>query len=162
MTGSPMGPRAVARASGLSTDTLRHYERKGLLPRVQRTAAGYRRYPPGTVERVLLIQRALVVGFTLEDLGRVLAVRDRGGVPCRSVRALVGERLDALECRIEELVTLRDELRVLLRRWDETLSTTAPGERARLLETLGERSSIDEARAKRSRISPPPSAARRP
>ena len=68
MTAAPMGPRDVARTTGVSTDTLRHYERKGLLPGVTRTAAGYRRYSAATVERVLLIQRALVVGFSLADL----------------------------------------------------------------------------------------------
>ena len=86
MTTTPMGPREVARTTGVSTDTLRHYERKGLLPGVTRTAAGYRRYSAATVERVLLIQRALVVGFSLADLKRVLGVRDRGGAPCQSVR----------------------------------------------------------------------------
>src|SRR5580765_8021003 len=118
MTASSMGPREVAGATGVSTDTLRHYERKGLLPRVVRTSAGYRQYPASTVERVLLIQRALVVGFSLADLTRVLNSRDRGGVPCQSVRALVGERLELLNQRIEELLALRDELRLLLDDWD--------------------------------------------
>ena len=113
MTQGPMGPREVARATGVSTDTLRHYERNGLLPAVARTAAGYRRYPPTIVQRVLLIQRALVVGFSLADLKRVLGVRDRGGAPCRSVRELVGERLDDLNRKIEELTALRKENRIL-------------------------------------------------
>jgi DNA-binding transcriptional MerR regulator len=137
MMAVPMGPRDVARTTGVSTDTLRHYERQGLLPGVTRTAAGYRRYPVAAVERVLLIQRALVVGFSLDDLKRVLGVRDRGGAPCQSVRALVGERLDGLNQRIEELLALRDDLRRLLTEWDERLSKTAKGERAHLLESLG-------------------------
>ena len=81
MTTAPMGPRDVAQATGVSTDTLRHYERQGLLPRVTRTAAGYRQYSAAAVERVLLIQRALVVGFSLADLKRVLAVRDKPAPP---------------------------------------------------------------------------------
>jgi DNA-binding transcriptional MerR regulator len=109
-----MGPREVARATGVSTDTLRHYERKGLLPRAARTSGGYRQYSAATVERVLMIQRSLVVGFSLGELKTVLATRDRGGSPCRSVRALVGERLTSLTQRIEELLALRDELRSLL------------------------------------------------
>ena len=51
-----LGPRAVAAATGVSTDTLRHYERLKLLPSVTRTRAGYRRYPPASVERVKLIR----------------------------------------------------------------------------------------------------------
>ena len=98
-------------ATGVSTDTLRHYERKGLLPRVTRTAAGYRRYSAATVERVLLIQRALVVGFSLADLKRVLGVRDRGGAPCGSVRCSRRRAPRRLNQRIEELLALRDELR---------------------------------------------------
>jgi DNA-binding transcriptional MerR regulator len=149
MTTARMGPRAVARATGVSTDTLRHYERKGLLPGVTRTAAGYRRYSAATVERVLLIQRALVVGFSLADLTRVLGVRDRGGAPCLSVRALVGERLEGLNRRIEELLALRDELRSLLDDWDGRLATTPKGQRAHLLETLGGRAIIEGTRRKR-------------
>jgi DNA-binding transcriptional MerR regulator len=144
-----MAPRDVARATGVSTDTLRHYERNGLLPAVTRTAAGYRRYSAATVQRVLLIQRALVVGFSLADLKRVLGVREKGGAPCRSVRELVGERLNELNRRIEELIALREELRVLLEEWDVTLAKTPDGQRAHLLETLGSKSSIERTRRKR-------------
>ena len=144
-----MGPRDVARATGVSTDTLRHYERRGLLPRVTRTAAGYRQYSAATVERVLLIQRALVVGFSLADLKRVLAVRDKGGSPCVGVRALVGDRLEQLNQRIEELLALRDELRSLVADWDERLANTPKGGRAHLLETLGSRAVIEQTRRKR-------------
>ncbi len=114
-----------------------------------RTAAGYRRYSAATVERVLLIQRALVVGFSLADLTRVLGVRDRGGAPCHSVRALVGERLELLNRRIDELLALRDELRLLMTDWDARLAKTPQGERAHLLETLGTRTVIERSRRKR-------------
>jgi DNA-binding transcriptional MerR regulator len=144
-----MGPRDVARATGVSTDTLRHYERNGLLPAVRRTAAGYRRYSPATVQRVLLIQRALVVGFSLADLRRVLGVRDKGGAPCTSVRELVGDCLNELNRRIEELVALREELRVLLEEWDAKLENTPKGQRAHLLETLGSKPGIERTRRDR-------------
>ena len=86
---------------------------------------------------MLLIQRALVVGFSLADLKRVLAVRDKGGSPCVGVRALVGDRLEQLNQRIEELLALRDELRSLVAEWDGRLANTPEGGRAHLLETLG-------------------------
>ena len=152
MTDAPMGPRDVARATGVSTDTLRHYERRGLLPRVTRTAAGYRQYSAATVDRVLLIQRALVVGLSLADLKRVLATRDRGGAPCQSVRELVGQRLDGLNRRIEELLALRDEVRVLLSEWDGRLANTPPGGRVHLLETLGSTVVIERTRRKRKAV----------
>ena len=144
-----MGPSEVARATGVSTDTLRHYERNGLLPAVARTAAGYRQYSAATVQRVLLIQRALVVGFSIADLKRVLGVRDTGGAPCRSVRQLVGERLDELNRKIEELTALRRELRLLVQEWDAKLEKTPPGQRAHLLETLGSQSRIERTRYER-------------
>ena len=135
MTVAPMGPRDVARVTGVSTDTLRHYERKGLLPGVTRSAAGYRRYSAGTVERVMLIQRALVVGFSLTELQRVLGIRDGGGAPCRHVRSLVGERFDELNRRIAQLLALRDELGGLMKEWDKRLEKTGEGESAHLLDT---------------------------
>src|SRR5690349_13964637 len=118
MSAPALGPSEVARATGVSTDTLRHYERHGLLPNVQRTRAGYRRYSQAAVDRVLLIQRALVVGFSLADVRRILSVRDRGGAPCREVRALMGNRLAELEDRIRDLEALRNELQTLAAEWD--------------------------------------------
>jgi DNA-binding transcriptional MerR regulator len=136
MTATWTGPRVVARACGVSTDTLRHYERLGLLPRVSRSEAGYRRYPPETVDRVRLIQRALTIGFTLRELSAVLERRERGEPPCQRVRRLVGERLEGLETRLNELTRLRDDMRRLLRDWDARLARTPHGQRARLLDAL--------------------------
>jgi DNA-binding transcriptional MerR regulator len=149
MTAAPMGPRDVARVTGVSTDTLRHYERKGLLPGVTRSAAGYRRYSAAAVERVMLIQRALVVGFSLTELQRVLGIRDGGGAPCRQVRSLVGQRFDELNQRIAQLLALRDELGVLMSEWDKRLEKTADGARAHLLDTLGTAAAIERNRGTR-------------
>ena len=151
MAERPIGPREMATRTGVSTDTLRHYERLGLLPGIARTSGGYRRYPPDAVARVLLIQRALVVGFSLPDLGRLLRERDRGGAPCRAVRALVGERLVDLNRRIDELIALRAELTTLVDDWDGRLARTPPGRRAHLLDTLGGYATIERARANRPR-----------
>ena len=149
MTTRPMGPRDVARATGVSTDTLRHYERQGLLPAVRRTPAGYRQYSAAAVERVLLIQRALVIGFSLAELKRILSVRDRGGAPCRSVRELLGQRLDEQNRRIEELAAHREERNALVREWDVNLAKTADGRPAHLLEALGAQASMERSRSRR-------------
>jgi len=150
-TTTSLSPRAVADAAGVSTDTLRHYERLGLLPAPARTRAGYRRYTPATVPRVQLIQRALVIGFSLQELGQVLRERDRGRAPCRTVRQLVGQRLSDLEARLRELTLLRRELRALLADWDDRLAATPDGQPARLLETLGQRPAVEAARRRRRR-----------
>jgi len=155
MSGAPLGPRELARRTGVSTDTLRHYERKGLLASVPRSGSGYRRYPTDAVARVLVIQRALVVAFSLRDLARILAERDRGGAPCRAVLDLMGARLEDLDRRIEELVAIRAELKTLVADWRRRLSRTPPGRRAHLLETLGDQPAIDRARGRRARQPPP-------
>jgi len=134
----------LARLAGISTDTLRHYERKGLLA-PGRSPNGYREYPSGALERVRLVQRALSVGLTLEELSRILRVRDRGGAPCRQVRALVAAKLEALDERIRAMIALRDEMSALLGEWDAHLAETPEGERALLLETWSQNAPPAEA-----------------
>ena len=126
----------LAHRAFVSTDTLRHYERQGLLPRPARGANGYRRYPESALDRVQLIRRALHVGFTIHELGEVLRIRDRGGIPCARVREIAGCKLKNIEARLTELIALRDQLRNAIRRWDRDLARTRPGNPARLLESL--------------------------
>ena len=139
----------LARLCGVSTDTLRHYERVGVLAKPPRTSAGYRRYPSAALERVRLVRRAMAVGFSLEELARVLRIRDNGGAPCRQVWQLAASKLEEVERRIEELATLRDQLKTLLREWDGRLARTPPGHRAGLLEALIV--SLDESGSKHSK-----------
>ena len=126
----------LARRCGVSTDTLRHYERIGVLMRPHRTAAGYRQYPAEAESRVRLVRRALALGFTLAELARILRVKDRGGAPCREVRALAVEKLKQVEEQLADLVLLRDRLHGLLAEWDRKLDGTPEGKRAHLLEML--------------------------
>jgi DNA-binding transcriptional MerR regulator len=126
----------LARQSGVSTDTLRHYERLGLLPMPQRTAGNYREYPPTSQQRVELIRRALTIGFSLAELKTILAVRDNGGAPCRRVRDLLRSRIHDLDQQIKNLVSLRAEMNRLSREWDKRLRRTRPGQVARLLESV--------------------------
>jgi DNA-binding transcriptional MerR regulator len=135
-----LSPRELAERTGVSTDTLRHYERRGVLDLPARTGSGYRRYPPGAVARVLVIRRALRVGFSLKELQSVMRERARGGAPCRRVRERVGEHLRSVDREIRALRALRKEIRGLLRDWDERLARTPGGDQARLLETLADRS----------------------
>ncbi|HEX8501509.1 MAG TPA: heavy metal-responsive transcriptional regulator [Pyrinomonadaceae bacterium] len=126
----------LARLAGVSTDTLRHYERKGVLARPRRGANGYRQYPPGALARVRLVRRALDVGFTLDEIARVLSTRDSGAAPCKEVRALAASKLAEVEERLARLIELRDELRATLKEWDGRLYKTPEGGHAGLLESL--------------------------
>jgi DNA-binding transcriptional MerR regulator len=126
----------LARAASVSADTLRFYERSGLIRAVPRSAAGYRLFPPETLARVRLIQGALAIGFSVKELGAILGERDRGGAPCQRVRKLAGEKLATLEVRLREMQRWRRELRSLLAMWDHRLRKTPKGQRAGLLEAF--------------------------
>jgi len=84
----------------------------------------------------MLVQRALAVGFSLDELARILQERDKGKAPCREVRALAQAKLTELESRIAELEALRIQLRLILEDWDLRLVQTEPGGRANLLSSL--------------------------
>lgn len=126
----------LAELAGVSTDTLRHYERKGLIPAPRRSQNGYREYTAQTLDRVRLVRRALAVGFTLEELARILRLRDKGGAPCRKVRALTAIKLEQVETQLKQMNALKDELRGILSEWDSLLESTAPGQPVHLLERL--------------------------
>ncbi|HEY6944714.1 MAG TPA: heavy metal-responsive transcriptional regulator [Candidatus Acidoferrum sp.] len=128
----------LARLVGVSTDLLRHYERIGVLPPPVRASNGYRLYSPQSVDRVRAVRRSLGLGFSLAELSGIFTIRDRGGVPCRSVRALAEEKLRRVEQAIRELRGLRQQLRQVLHKWNQLLAKTRKGERARLLESLRE------------------------
>jgi DNA-binding transcriptional MerR regulator len=74
VSANPLRSGELARLTGVSTDTIRHYERLGILPKSQRTNGGYRMFPASAVERVQLAQRALQLGFSLNELSEILRV----------------------------------------------------------------------------------------
>jgi MerR family copper efflux transcriptional regulator len=127
---------ALARAAGVSPDTLRHYEQKGLLPAPSRSPNGYREYPPDALARVRLVRRAVALGFTLDELARIVRTRDAGGAPCAEVRALGAAKLETMEARSRELQAACIRLRDVLEHWDVLLARTPAGRRAALLDAL--------------------------
>jgi DNA-binding transcriptional MerR regulator len=127
---------ALSNAAGVSTDTLRHYEKLGLLKKPPRTPSGYRAYPPDSLDRVNLIRSALACGFTLKELVTILRVKDAGGAPCRKVASLAHEKVEQLTTQIEQLIRLRDALKRTVQEWDRRLENISPRDRANLLESL--------------------------
>lgn len=106
----------LARATGVSTKTLRFYEVQRLLAAPARTPSGYRDYRPTAIDRVAFIRRAQGAGLTLAQIGEILAIRDGGQPPCDHVAVLVERRLAEVAARLEELERTRDELRALRER----------------------------------------------
>ena len=129
----------LAREAGLSVDTIYHYEKKGLLPRSTRTAAGYRQFPPEALRRLWLVRTALGLGFSLDEIASVIRDRDAGRAPCRRVLSLAIGKLEALQREIEERMRYRDELAATVAAWTETLEKGPEGEPAHLLESMSPR-----------------------
>lgn len=106
----------LAELAGATPDTLRYYERMGLLPRPPRTAAGYRLYDPSLLERLVFIRKAQALGLMLDEVREVLRVAAEGTPPCEHVRSALGRRLREVDARIGELESLRATLRRALTR----------------------------------------------
>ena len=126
----------LAHLAGVSTDTLRYYERRGLLPLPPRSDGGYRLYPAAALRRVLLVRRALALGLSVKELAALLRVRDAGGVPCRNARQVLATKLETLDVRLRELQALRRTLRATLSDWDARLAAAPAGTRAGLLDSI--------------------------
>jgi DNA-binding transcriptional MerR regulator len=126
----------LAKLAGVSVDTLHHYEKRGVLPAAARGGNGYRDYPSDAADRVNTIRRALAMGFTLDELARIFAIRAGGAAPCRMVRRLAADKLQQLDTRISDLIALREELRLILDDWDRRLDAAGQSQPAHLLESL--------------------------
>lgn len=99
----------LARSAGVGVETIRFYEREGLLPEPARTASGYRQYPRDTVDRLGFIRRAKRLGFSLGEIRELLALAHADGERAR-VKALAERKLAVIERRIEELARMRAAL----------------------------------------------------
>ncbi len=100
----------LAEAAGTTTKTLRFYEDQGLLPPVERTAAGYRDYTPAALARVDFIHRGQTAALTLAQIRQILDVRDGGQAPCEHVRNLLEARLANIDGQIQQLWVLRETI----------------------------------------------------
>jgi DNA-binding transcriptional MerR regulator len=110
MTTSGLRVGELAGAAGVAPDTVRYYERAGLLPPPRRTPAGYRAYDPDAVDRLRFIQGAQRLGLRLRDIADLLAVRDTGVCPCEPAEQLLRRRLAELDAEMARLAALRAEM----------------------------------------------------
>jgi Hg(II)-responsive transcriptional regulator len=100
----------LAAQANVNPQTLRYYERLGLLPQPDRTPGGYRSYPPEAVRLVRFVKRAQELGFTLSDVAELLDLADGGPESCTAARALSTSKIADLNRRIADLVAMRDAL----------------------------------------------------
>ncbi|GAA1039125.1 hypothetical protein GCM10009557_56920 [Virgisporangium ochraceum] len=112
VTGTAGGLRVgeLARTVGVKPDTVRYYERAGLLPAPTRTSSGYRAYDDTAVDRMRFIQGAQRLGLRLADIQQLLAIRDTGSCPCEPAEHLLRRRLAELDAEMARLAALRSEM----------------------------------------------------
>ena len=104
----------VAAEAGVNVQTLRYYERRGLLPEPERSGAGYRSYPTQAVRTVRFVKSAQLLGFSLEEIEVLLDLAAGGPENCAAARTLAEEKLAQLERKIASLTAMRDSLRQLV------------------------------------------------
>jgi Cu(I)-responsive transcriptional regulator len=114
MTTATFSIGAIATATGAKVETIRYYERIGLLPKPERTASNYRAYGEPHVARLSFIRRARELGFTLEQVRALLDLSEREDRECCAVDAIAQDHLDEVDRKIADLETLRRELRGLI------------------------------------------------
>ncbi|EDL48224.1 helix-turn-helix domain-containing protein [Erythrobacter sp. SD-21] len=105
----------LAKATGTKAETIRYYEREGILPAADRTDSNYRDYSDGHLATLIFVRRARTLGFTMAQVRELLALSDHEDKPCRDVDQLVQRQLGEVTRKIADLTSLQDELQHMLR-----------------------------------------------
>jgi MerR family transcriptional regulator, Zn(II)-responsive regulator of zntA len=126
----------LAALAGVTSDTIRYYEREGLLPTADRTPGGYRDYGPEVVDDLRFIKKGQASGLKLNDIREVMQIAEGGRPPCEHIRATVTARLAEVEGRLRELRSLRSTLKATLTRLDGA-PTPKAGCRCAVIEASG-------------------------
>lgn len=117
----------VAQQTGLSIDTIRFYERQGLLKRSPRTEGGFRLFGANDIETLKFVRKAQELGFSLNEIRELLILRAEHVPACSHVKELLGQKLTAVGQKIAELQNLERSLNRALRKCKQELNTAAPG-----------------------------------
>lgn len=103
----------LAERAGVNIQTVRYYERRGLMPKPARTGTGYRQYPPDATDRLRFIKRAQDLGFSLEEIAELLALRVEHASACAAVEARAREKIALVEHKMGELERMKRTLQRL-------------------------------------------------
>ncbi len=123
--------RLAARA-GVNVETVRYYERRGLLPEPPRSEVGYRQYSPAALDRIGFIKRARGLGFTLEEIRDLLDLRVEPGANCEAVEMEAAQVIARIDAQIAQLERMRSALALL----SDACRTRHPAAECPLLEAL--------------------------
>jgi MerR family copper efflux transcriptional regulator len=116
----------LAQLGGVNLETVRYYERRGLLPKPPRTQAGYRQFPPDAAQRLRFIKRAQELGFSLEEIGELLALRIAPEPNRADIRARAEAKIADIEGKMKTLVAMKRMLRGLVGRCQQGGSAECP------------------------------------
>ena len=122
----------VAKATSLGVETVRFYERQGLIPDPPRRSSGYRQYPEDTIGRLRFIMRAKELGFSLKEIAEILALRVDPGTSSREIKLRVEEKIQDVEGKIRSLRRMKKALVAL----DDSCDGCGPTSECPILETL--------------------------
>lgn len=100
----------VAKVSGMGIETIRFYERNGLIEKPNRKASGYREYSQEIIPHLRFIKRAKELGFSLREISEILSMRKRGQAKCKDVRVRAEQKLSDIEAKIRDLQKMRKAL----------------------------------------------------
>ena len=128
----PLTIGQVANAADLNVQTIRYYERRGLVPTPRRTAAGYRQYTDDAVARLRFIRHAQELGFSLREVQELLALRVRHGTACDVVERKTRQKIDVVQQRIRDL----QRMKRTLERLDAACAVRRPTAECPILEVL--------------------------
>ena len=126
---------ALARRAGVKIDTIRYYERRGLLPKPARSDSGYRTFTSVSVERVRFIRQAQALGFTLMEINQLLALRLSPGKTCTDVRKQSEAKIADIERKIQSLSKMKEALQRLV----SSCAADGPASECSFLANLAER-----------------------
>lgn len=107
----------LAKLAGVKPDSVRFYEKSNLLPEPERNESGYRVYKEDALKRLKFIKQAQSLGFSLEEVRRILSLRGQGAKTCACVFKIAEATLSETEEKLRELKTFRDTLKENLERW---------------------------------------------
>jgi len=110
----------LARRANVTVQTVRFYERQGLLPEPERKESGYRVYGEKELERLLFIRQAQALGFSLNEIKVILQMRGQGECPCGEVLIMAKKHLAAVDNQIRRLTKFRNELGQAVKKWERS------------------------------------------
>lgn len=134
MSEHPLSIGQIAKVAGVGVETIRYYEREGLIEEPPRSESGYRQYSPEDAVRIKFIRHAKELGFSLKEIKELLSLRANSAASCADVRERATAKISEIEAKMQSLAKMKE----ILLRLTETCDGMGPTSRCPILEALGQ------------------------